>query len=65
MTPAALDPATWVDHSWLVTTTGVLFCLAGSTHTTAAVPGCAYYLRADLAADLTATVGADNLVRAL
>jgi hypothetical protein len=54
MTPAVLDPATWVDHSWLVTGTGVLFCLAGSTHTTTAVAGCAYYLRDDLAADLTA-----------
>src|SRR5215475_7389812 len=53
MTPAVLDPDTWVDHSWLVTTTGVLFCLAGSTHTTTAVAGCAYYLSTDLALDLT------------
>jgi len=52
MTPAVIDPATWIDHSWLVTGTGVLFCIAGSTHTTSAVAGCAYYLRNDVATDL-------------
>jgi hypothetical protein len=52
MTPAVIDPATWTDHSWLVTGTGVLFCIAGCTHTTSAVAGCAYYLRDDVAADL-------------
>lgn len=52
MTPAVLDPVTWVDHSWLVTASGVLFCVAGSSHATNAVAGCAYYLRDDLATDL-------------
>lgn len=56
-TPAAvgtrlpLDPGTLVDHSWLVLD-GVLFCVAGSAHTAAAVAGCAYWIRADLAATL-------------
>ena len=57
MTPAVIDPATWIDHSWLVTGTGVLFCIAGSTHTASAVAGCAYYLRDDVAADLSSRLG--------
>jgi hypothetical protein len=57
MTPAVIDPATWIDHSWLVTGTGVLFCIAGSTHTTSAVAGCAYYLRDDVATDLRSRLG--------
>jgi hypothetical protein len=57
MTPAVIDPATWIDHSWLVTGTGVLFCIAGSSHTTSAVAGCAYYLRDDVATDLRSRLG--------
>jgi hypothetical protein len=56
-TPAAATartpvyPATLVDHSWLVGD-GVLFCVAGSAHTTTAVAGCAYWIRDDLAAGI-------------
>ncbi len=57
MTPAVTDPATWIDHSWLITGTGVLFCIAGSTHTTSAVAGCAYYLRDNVAADISSRLG--------
>jgi hypothetical protein len=44
-------PATLVDHSWLVSD-GILFCVAGSAHTTTAVAGCAYWIRDDLAAGI-------------
>lgn len=60
-TPAAVgtgfpvEPATLVDHSWLVFD-GALFCVAGSAHTTTAVAGCAYWIRADIAAGIASTV---------
>lgn len=45
------DLGTLVDHSWLVGD-GVLFCVAGSIHAATAIPGCAYWIRADLAAQV-------------